>query len=107
MHVPGIFNCRPGKSSVGCAIPIELVNTLFFIRNSNDACFDDAARKHNAWILAQRCVGFVPLPCVRKMVSCCHGLEHLNAVPFPSNYIDPFSRARKATQMDKPGPFEK
>ena len=40
------------------------------------------------------------------MISSCHGLDHLKAVPFPSDYIDPFSRAGKATHMDKPGPIE-
>jgi hypothetical protein len=40
------------------------------------------------------------------MISSCHGLDHLKAVPFPSDYIDPFSRAGKANHMDKPGPIE-
>jgi hypothetical protein len=97
----GIYVGRQGTRAEQARIPIECVDNLYFIKTS---LVDSDLSDDNPWIVWQRRLGFMPLPAIRSLVSRSLGLESLDEVPFPKNFIDENIRLGKAINRDKPDP---
>ena len=101
---PGIYNCRKSKSSVEQSIPIIPVGTLFHVQTCADAEIRRHDRTENKWICWHRRLGYMPLATIQQMINTCQGLEDLQGIAMPRNYISANVRMGKATNLDQPLP---
>jgi hypothetical protein len=99
---PGIYNCRKSKSSVEQSIPIIPVGTLFHVQTCADAEIRRHDRVENKWICWHRRLGYMPLATIQQMINTCQGLEDLQGIAMPRNYISANVRMGKATKLDQP-----
>ena len=99
---PGIYNCRKNKSSAEHSIPIVQVGNLFHVHTCADAEIKRHDRAENKWILWHRRLGYMPFDTIQQMVNSCQGLEDLQGISMPRNYISASVRQGKATNMDQP-----
>ncbi len=75
------------KSSVEKSIPIIPVGTLFHVQTCADAEIRRHARAENKWICWHRRLGYMPLATIQQMINTCQGLEDLQGIAMPRNYI--------------------
>jgi hypothetical protein len=99
---PGIYNCRKSKSSVEQSIPIIPVGTLFHVQTCADAEIKRHDRVENKWICWHRRLGYMPLATIQQMINSCQGLDDLQGIAMPRNYISANVRMGKATNLDQP-----
>ena len=99
---PGIYNCRKHKSSVEHSIPIAHVGNLFHVHTCAEAEIKRHDRAENKWILWHRRLGYMPFDTIQQMVNSCQGLDDLQGISMPRNYVSASVRQGKATMMDQP-----
>ena len=99
---PGIYNCRKGKTSLEHSIPIASVGNLFHVHTCSDAEVKRHDRPENKYILWHRRLGFMPLATIQQMIDSCQGLEDLQGISMPRNYVSANARRGKAVSMDQP-----
>ena len=102
VHAPGIYNCRKGKTTTAHSIPIIAVGTLFHIQTCADNVIRRSERIENKWICWHRRLGYMPLETLKNMVGSCQGLDDLQGVAMPRNYVSANVRMGKATNLDQP-----
>jgi hypothetical protein len=101
---PGIYNCRKTKSSVEHSIPIIPVGSLFHVQTCADAEIRRHDRVENKWICWHRRLGYMPLATIQQMINTCQGLDDLQGIAMPRNYVSANVRMGKATNLDQPLP---
>ena len=99
---PGIYNCRKGKTSAAHAIPIVAIGTLFHIQTCAEEEVRRSDRIENKWICWHRRLGYMPLETLKNMIGSCQGLDDLQGVAMPRNYVSANVRMGKATNLDQP-----
>jgi hypothetical protein len=103
---PGIYNCRKNKSSAEHSIPIVQVGNLFHVHTCADAEIKRHDRAENKWILWHRRLGYMPFDTIQQMINSCQGLDDLQGISMPRNYISASVKQGKATNMDQPKSIE-
>ena len=101
---PGIYNCRKSKSSVEHSIPIVPVGSLFHVQTCADAEIRRHDRVENKWICWHRRLGYMPLATIQQMINTCQGLDDLQGIAMPRNYVSANVKMGKATNLDQPSP---
>ena len=98
---PGIYDSRNGelKKNERNRIPIEKVSNLYFVKTASNG---SNLSNENPWVVMQRKLGYMPLSAIRPLVSRSVGLESLNDVQFPKDFIEENSMMGKAVNRDKP-----
>ena len=99
---PGIYNCRKNKSSVEYSIPIAHVGNLFHVHTCAEAEIKRHDRAENKWILWHRRLGYMPFDTIQQMVNSCQGLDDLQGISMPRNYVSASVRQGKAIKIDQP-----
>ena len=99
---PGIYNCRPTKTSVEHSIPIIPVGSLFHVQTCADAEIKRHDRVENKWICWHRRLGYMPLDTIQQMINTCQGLDDLQGIAMPRNYVSANVRRGKAINQDQP-----
>ena len=99
---PGIYNCRKNKSSVEYSIPIAHVGNLFHVHTCAEAEIKRHDRAENKWILWHRRLGYMPFDTIQQMVHSCQGLDDLQGISMPRNYVSASVRQGKAIKIDQP-----
>ncbi len=103
---PGIYNCRRSKSSVEQSIPIIPVGTLFHVQTCADADIRRQDRVENKWICWHPRLGYMPLATIQQMINTCQGLDDIQGIAMPRNYISANVRMGKATKLDQPSAIQ-
>ena len=98
---PGIYNCRKMKSSVEHSIPIIPVGSLFHVQTCADAEIKRHDRAENKWICWHRRLGYMPLDTIQQMINTCQGLDDLQGITMPHNYVSANVRRGGATNIDQ------
>jgi hypothetical protein len=98
----GIHNCRKGKEQ--SVVPIYSVGDLYAIQTIPECEISRNHRKQNAWIVWHRRLGFMHFETMRAMTSASLGMEELEKIPMPRNYVSPNVKMGKATNIDIPKP---
>ena len=65
-------------------IPIEKVSKLYFVKTASNG---SSISNENPWVVMQCKLGYMPLSAIRPLVSRSVGLESLNDVQFPKDFI--------------------
>ena len=99
---PGIYNCRKNKSSAEHSIPIVPVGNLFHVHTCAEAEIKRHDRAENKWILWHRRLGYMPFETIQEMIKSCQGLDDLQGISMPRNYISASVRRGKAINIDQP-----
>ena len=99
---PGIYNCRKNKSSAEHSIPIAHVGNLFHVHTCAEAEIKRHDRAENKWIIWHRRLGYMPFETIQQMIDTCQGLDDLQGISMPRNYVSANVRRGKATMMDQP-----
>ena len=99
---PGIYNCRKDKTSVEHSIPIIAIGTLFHVQTCADEEIRRSDRIENKWVCWHKRLGYMPLETLKNMIGSCQGLEDLQGVAMPRNYVSANVRMGKATNTDQP-----
>ncbi len=75
---------------------------MFLVQTCADAEIKRQDRVENKWICWQRRLGYMPWATIQQMINSCQGLDNLQGIAMPSNYISANVRMRKATNLDQP-----
>ncbi len=103
---PGIFNCRKNKSSAEHSIPIVQVGNLFHVHTCADAEIKRHDRAENKWILWHRRLEYIQFDTIQQMINSCQGLDDLQGISMPRNYISASVKQGKVPNMDQPKSIE-
>ena len=78
------------------------MGTLFHVQTCADAKIKRHDRVEYKWIRWHRRLGFTPLATIQQMINTCQGLDALQGIAMPRNYISANVRMGKATNLDQP-----
>jgi hypothetical protein len=90
---PGIYNC--------CIVP---VGSLFHVQTCADADIRRHDRVENKWICWHQRLGYMPLATIQQMINTCQGLDDLQSIEMPRNYVSVNVKMGKETNLDQTPP---
>ncbi len=81
------------------------MRSLYYVQTCADAEIQRFDQAENKWICWHRRLGYMPLDTIQQKIDSCQGLEDLQGITMPRNYVSANLKRGNAVNLDQPKPI--